>query len=69
LRFANPGASGLAAINGALDRMVPAFARELAPLHVNAAIVSRRRVIRRTREDSVLPSPRAAIAVIQRMAL
>lgn len=35
-RFANPGTSGLAAINGALERMVPTLARELAPLRVNA---------------------------------
>lgn len=35
-RFANPGTSGLAAINGALERMVPTLARELAPRRVNA---------------------------------
>jgi NAD(P)-dependent dehydrogenase (short-subunit alcohol dehydrogenase family) len=35
-RHASPGTSGLAAINGALDRMVPALARELAPIRVNA---------------------------------
>jgi NAD(P)-dependent dehydrogenase (short-subunit alcohol dehydrogenase family) len=35
-RLANPGTSGLAAINGALDRMVPTLARELAPVRVNA---------------------------------
>ena len=35
-RLANPGTSGLAAINGALERMVPALARELAPCRVNA---------------------------------
>jgi len=35
-RLANPGTSGLAAINGALERMVPTLARELAPLRVNA---------------------------------
>lgn len=35
-RMANPGTSGLAAINGAIERMVPALARELAPLRVNA---------------------------------
>lgn len=35
-RFANQGTSGLAAINGALDRMVITLARELAPLRVNA---------------------------------
>ena len=35
-RLANPGTSGLAAINGAIDRMVPTLARELAPLRVNA---------------------------------
>ena len=34
-RLANPGTSGLAAINGALERMVPTLARELAPLRVN----------------------------------
>ena len=31
-RLANPGTSGLAAINGALERMTPTLARELAPL-------------------------------------
>ena len=35
-RLANPGTSGLAAINGALERMVPSLARELAPRRVNA---------------------------------
>jgi NAD(P)-dependent dehydrogenase (short-subunit alcohol dehydrogenase family) len=35
-RLANPGTAGLAAINGALERMVPTLARELAPLRVNA---------------------------------
>lgn len=35
-RFANPGTSGLGAINGAIERMVPTLARELAPLRVNA---------------------------------
>jgi NAD(P)-dependent dehydrogenase (short-subunit alcohol dehydrogenase family) len=35
-RLANPGTSGLAAINGAIERMVPTLARELAPLRVNA---------------------------------
>jgi NAD(P)-dependent dehydrogenase (short-subunit alcohol dehydrogenase family) len=35
-RCAHPGASGLAAINGALHTMVPALARELAPARVNA---------------------------------
>jgi NAD(P)-dependent dehydrogenase (short-subunit alcohol dehydrogenase family) len=35
-RLAHPGTSGLAAINGALERMVPTLARELAPLRVNA---------------------------------
>ncbi|MGY4395535.1 NAD(P)-dependent dehydrogenase (short-subunit alcohol dehydrogenase family) [Sphingomonas sp. UYAg733] len=35
-RIANPGTSGLAAINGALERMVPTLARELAPRRVNA---------------------------------
>jgi NAD(P)-dependent dehydrogenase (short-subunit alcohol dehydrogenase family) len=35
-RLANPGTSGLAAINGAVERMTPTLARELAPLRVNA---------------------------------
>ena len=35
-RLANPGTSGLAAINGALERMVPTLARELAPRRANA---------------------------------
>ena len=35
-RLANPGTSGLAAVNGALERMVPTLARELAPRRVNA---------------------------------
>jgi NAD(P)-dependent dehydrogenase (short-subunit alcohol dehydrogenase family) len=35
-RVAAPGTSGLAAINGALERMVPTLARELAPVRVNA---------------------------------
>lgn len=35
-RVANPGTSGLAAINGALERMVPTLARELAPIRINA---------------------------------
>lgn len=35
-RLANPGTSGLAAINGALERMTVTLARELAPLRVNA---------------------------------
>jgi NAD(P)-dependent dehydrogenase (short-subunit alcohol dehydrogenase family) len=35
-RFANPGTAGLGAINGAIERMVPTLARELAPLRVNA---------------------------------
>ena len=35
-RLANPGTSGLAAINGALERMVPTLARELAPRRINA---------------------------------
>lgn len=35
-RHASPGMSGLAAINGALDCMVPSLARELAPIRVNA---------------------------------
>lgn len=32
---ANPGTSGLAAINGAIERMIPVLAVELAPLRVN----------------------------------
>lgn len=32
---ANPGTSGLAAINGALERMIPVLAVELAPLRIN----------------------------------
>ena len=35
-RAANPGTSGLAAINGALEAMVKPLARELKPLRVNA---------------------------------
>jgi NAD(P)-dependent dehydrogenase (short-subunit alcohol dehydrogenase family) len=35
-RLANPGTSGLAAINGAIEKMTPTLARELAPLRVNA---------------------------------
>ena len=35
-RFANPGTAGLAAINGAIDRLVPTLARELAPRRVNS---------------------------------
>ena len=35
-RMANPGTSGLAAINGALEAMVGPLARELAPSRVNA---------------------------------
>ncbi|MGH8444591.1 MAG: SDR family oxidoreductase [Solimonas sp.] len=35
-RLANPGTAGLAAINGAIERMVRTLARELAPLRVNA---------------------------------
>jgi NAD(P)-dependent dehydrogenase (short-subunit alcohol dehydrogenase family) len=35
-RVAFAGASGLGAINGALESMVPALARELAPIRVNA---------------------------------
>ncbi len=35
-RIANPGTSGLAAINGALESMVGTLARELAPARVNA---------------------------------
>lgn len=35
-RMANPGTAGLAAINAAIEAMVPVLARELAPLRVNA---------------------------------
>lgn len=35
-RIANPGTAGLGAINGALESMIGTFARELAPLRVNA---------------------------------
>ncbi|MDR6871649.1 NAD(P)-dependent dehydrogenase (short-subunit alcohol dehydrogenase family) [Bosea sp. BE125] len=35
-RLANPGTSGLAAVNGALERMVVTLARELAPIRINA---------------------------------
>lgn len=35
-RAAYPGAAGLAAVNGALEAMVPTLAVELAPLRVNA---------------------------------
>jgi len=35
-RRVNPGGSGFAAINGALEIMTPTLARELAPLRVNA---------------------------------
>lgn len=35
-RLANPGTAGLAAINGAIERIVPTLARELAPLRINA---------------------------------
>lgn len=35
-RIANPGTAGLAAINGALEAMIGALARELAPTRVNA---------------------------------
>lgn len=35
-RVASPGTSGLAAINGALERMIPTLARELAPIRINA---------------------------------
>ncbi|KML45655.1 short-chain dehydrogenase [Burkholderia cepacia] len=35
-RIANPGTSGLAAINAAIEAMVPVLARELAPTRVNA---------------------------------
>ncbi|WP_097458634.1 SDR family oxidoreductase [Mangrovitalea sediminis] len=35
-RIANPGTSGLAAINGALESMIGTLARELGPVRVNA---------------------------------
>ena len=35
-RAAMPGTAGVAAVNGALQSMVPTLARELAPLRVNA---------------------------------
>lgn len=35
-RMANPGTAGLAAINAAIEAMVPVLARELAPVRVNA---------------------------------
>src|SRR5579863_2879756 len=35
-RAAYPGAAGLAAVNGALEAMVPSLAVELAPLRINA---------------------------------
>jgi NAD(P)-dependent dehydrogenase (short-subunit alcohol dehydrogenase family) len=35
-RAARPGTAGLAAINGALEAMIPPLAVELAPLRVNA---------------------------------
>lgn len=35
-RMASPGTAGLAAINGAIETMIPTLARELAPLRVNA---------------------------------
>ncbi|MEI7037789.1 SDR family oxidoreductase [Fulvimonas yonginensis] len=35
-RVANPGTAGLAAINAAIEAMVPVLARELAPIRVNA---------------------------------
>lgn len=35
-RIANPGTAGLAAINAAIEAMVPILARELAPMRVNA---------------------------------
>lgn len=34
-QMANPGTSGLAAINGAIESMIPVLAAELAPLRVN----------------------------------
>lgn len=35
-RMANPGTAGLAAINAAIEALVPTLAKELAPLRVNA---------------------------------
>ncbi len=35
-RAAMPGTSGVAAVNGALQSMVPTLARELSPIRVNA---------------------------------
>jgi NAD(P)-dependent dehydrogenase (short-subunit alcohol dehydrogenase family) len=35
-RMAHPGTAGLAAINGALEAMLGALARELAPTRINA---------------------------------
>jgi NAD(P)-dependent dehydrogenase (short-subunit alcohol dehydrogenase family) len=35
-RAAMPGTAGVAAVNGALQAMVPTLARELAPVRVNA---------------------------------
>ena len=35
-RAAMPGTTGVAAVNGALQSMVPSLARELAPIRVNA---------------------------------
>ena len=35
-RTASPGTAGVAAVNGAIQSMVPVLARELAPLRVNA---------------------------------
>lgn len=34
-QMANPGTAGLAAINGALERMIPVLAVELAPIRIN----------------------------------
>jgi NAD(P)-dependent dehydrogenase (short-subunit alcohol dehydrogenase family) len=41
-RTASPGTAGVAAVNGAIQSMVPSSARELAPLRVNALPPARR---------------------------
>jgi len=55
-RAAYPGAAGLAAVNGALEAMVPALAVELAPLRVNAVSPG---VIDTQWWDGLPPGPRA----------
>jgi NAD(P)-dependent dehydrogenase (short-subunit alcohol dehydrogenase family) len=55
-RAAYPGAAGLAAVNGALEAMVPALAVELAPLRVNAVSPG---VIDTQWWDAMPPSQRA----------